>query len=162
MRIIIPPHNIKASPVASWSEIKNEAKELMGFLDARSFEGKWKDAFAISHAQVSEKPKTFFVLNKNVAPIFNKARIIINAKIISGENKVKNKEGCMGYPFEKAKLVKRYFNITAEFFVPGLFGRLQRKEIALEDLPAFIVQHEVDHAEGKDIYQRSDNKPKKK
>ena len=64
MQIIKPCHNKIATKVKSWRSIKKEAFELREFINAKGFKGNWDDAFAISHTQVSEEPKRFFVLNE--------------------------------------------------------------------------------------------------
>lgn len=162
MIIITPPHNLKAEPVKNWKEIRKEAKELLDFLDKKDFAGKWKDAYAISHAQVSKEPKSFFVVHRDKAWMFQNNRVIINAKILSGENEVKNKEGCMGFPHEKVAKVRRFQNVKVEFYSPrGLFfKKLQKVTMDLEGLGAFIAQHEIDHAMGLTIHDRPYHKEK--
>jgi len=166
MKIITPPQNLKAAHVEIWSLIKKEAKDLVALIDARDFEGKWKDAFAISHAQVSDCPYSFFVIHREKAWIFSQNRVIINAKILSTEGKlIKSKEACMGYPHDKVSKVGRYHKIKFEFYVLRKMNKfkhivslnfrnpkLERMELELTGLPAFIVQHEVDHSNGITIY----------
>lgn len=70
--------------------------------------------------------------------------ILINPKIISGENKIELEEGCLSFPgiFE---LVKRYDKIIAEYL--DLDGNINRVEVIGFLAKAF--QHEIDHLNGK-------------
>lgn len=162
MKITIPPLKVKSDPVRTWNEIKKEAKELIVFLDARQFYGHWKDAFSISHVQVFNmgadplaRPKRFFVVHRDLAWMFGKNRVLINANILSGENKRRSREGCMGFPQENVTKVKRFSNIKVEFWViSGFFKKLKRIEMDLDGRAALIVQHEVQHFEGGNIYEK--------
>ena len=70
--------------------------------------------------------------------------VLINPKIISGENKEELDEGCLSFPgiFEK---VKRYHTVKAEY--TDLNGR--RLEVIVEGFLAKAFQHETDHLNGK-------------
>lgn len=70
--------------------------------------------------------------------------VLINPKIISGQNKEEMEEGCLSFPgiFEK---VKRYHTITAEY--TDLNGK--RLEVVVDGFLAKAFQHETDHLNGK-------------
>lgn len=70
---------------------------------------------------------------------------LINAKIIThSDDQVLGEEGCLSLPDIYAP-VKRYREITAQY----LDERGQEKILELSNLNARIVQHEIDHLDGK-------------
>ena len=70
--------------------------------------------------------------------------ILINPKVLSGENKVELEEGCLSFPkiYEK---VKRWDKVRVEYV--DLKGNL--KEVEAEGFLAKAFQHEIDHLNGK-------------
>lgn len=155
MKIILPAHNKPAKKCRSWEEIKYEASELREFIKTGKFEGRYEKAYAISHAQVSETPLQFFVVSeehqdKEIVKWFSHW-CIINAKIVSHSDQIYWDEACMSFPYNKPKRTYRWNKITVEYYVPFLWTwrKIRRKLIGL---PAFMIQHEVDHAEGRNIY----------
>ena len=70
--------------------------------------------------------------------------VLINPKVISGENKVELEEGCLSFPkiYEK---VKRWNKVKVEYV--DLKGNL--KEVEAEGFLAKAFQHEIDHLNGK-------------
>lgn len=156
LKIIQPAHNKPASKVKNWDEIKADATELRRIIRKGGFSGHYDDAFAISHAQVSNKPMNFFVINEDtnkgvIRKVFG-SWCIINLKMIKFGKPVSVKEGCMSWPFRKPKKVNRMAEIKAKYKVPFWFGTLISKTKTLTDLPAFIAQHETEHAAGQNIY----------
>ncbi len=156
MKIILPAHNKPSSPVKNWKEIKEDAIELRKLILKGNFPGHYKDAFAISHAQVSNKPKTFFVINEEIKKGSIKKAFsswcIINLKIVKFSNLVSFEEACMSWPFRKPKKVNRMSIIKAKYQVPFWFGTLRKKTKTLTELSAFIAQHELEHSVGKNVY----------
>ena len=153
MKIILPPHHKVAQRVKSWWQIRSAAKQMIAMVDAGNFQGKWSEAAALSHAQVAENPLSFFVVNEKTKRPFQNHRVIINARIIVANNPVKFKEACMSYPFKAEKNVDRYEQITVRFQIPTWYGGLKTIQLGLTGIPAYIVQHEVDHALGVHIYE---------
>ena len=70
--------------------------------------------------------------------------VLINPKVISGEDKVELEEGCLSFPkiYEK---VKRWNKVRVEYV--DLKGNL--KEVEAEGFLAKAFQHEIDHLNGK-------------
>ena len=70
--------------------------------------------------------------------------VLINPKVISGQDKVELEEGCLSFPkiYEK---VKRWNKIQAEYI--DLKGNLNKVEV--EGFLAKAFQHEIDHLNGK-------------
>jgi len=153
----MPAHNKPASKVKNWKEIKDDAIELRKLIRKGGFNGHYDDGFAISHAQVSDKPMNFFVINEEIEKgkikkMFGYSWCIINLKIIKFGHPVSIKEACMSWPFRKPKRVNRMAKIKAKYQVPFWFGTMRSKTKTLTDLPAFICQHEVEHSAGRNIY----------
>jgi len=70
--------------------------------------------------------------------------IMINPKIIKGENKISAEEGCLSFPgiYED---VKRFEKVVAEY--TDELGK--RKEVRADKFLAKAIQHELDHLDGK-------------
>ena len=69
--------------------------------------------------------------------------VLINPEIVSSEGRIKYKEGCLSFPglsveVERARKVK----------VKALNEHGEPVEIELEDFPAVVFQHELDHLHG--------------
>ncbi len=155
MKILRPAHNFIAEKVKNWRQIKSEALELRKFIGMTQdvVEGHYKTAFAISHAQVSDKPLNFFVINekhKDLIKLFG-SWCIINLRILKQEEPCYWKEACMSFPFNKPKNVDRYNKVTVRYSVPFLWFTIPQKRYFF-GLPAFICQHENEHANGTNIY----------
>lgn len=146
MQLIIPPHTKLSTPVKRYSEIKNDAREMVKLIEANSFPGAWKVAFAIAHPQVSQEPKTFFVVNRT-DPVVRKTfrhKVIINPVIVEKENRVIHPEACMSVPWKGIVKKKRHAMITVRYQFPA-FGFLFSKTIVCTGLQVFIFQHEMEH-----------------
>ena len=152
MKIVLPPHHKKAERVKNWWQIFITAIKMSRMIDAGNFQGTWKEAAALSHAQVAEKPLSFFVINKKLKRLFRNHRVIINARIASANNPVKFEEACMSYPNHRMVQTSRYDQITVVFQVPTWYGGLKTMSMGMNGIGAYVVQHEVDHALGVHIY----------
>lgn len=154
MKIIQGSTKEIAGPVTNWAEIMSDAKEMADMIDKGGFEGNWTDCFALAHAQVSDSPKAFFVVDKKVAESFNGHRVIANAKIVKKSCPRSFQEGCMSFPYRSKKIMRRYDKITIECEVYDIGKEAGSTTFELEGLEAYIVQHEIDHAKGIDIYHK--------
>ena len=151
MKIIFPPHNKKSDTVRSWSEIKNDAKKMTEMIRGDEFGNRlWKQAFAISHTQVSQTPKRFFVINRTIPRLRDGFRwdVIINPTITKKEFLVSSKEGCMSNPYKGVQKITRSKFIEVKYQTKFLFGILRWRFDKLSELDAFIFQHEIDHMNG--------------
>ena len=155
MQIIQPAHNKPAIKVNNWKEISEEAEELRQFISARNFKGLYDKAFAISHAQVSETPKAFFVVSENTER-YDLVKMfghwcIINLFISEHGEEIDFTEACMSFPHREPKRTRRYNEVEVTYWIPWIFG-LRKMKRTFSGLPAFICQHEEDHAHGRNIY----------
>lgn len=159
MKIIRPYHHIPVTKVENWPEIKDQALELREFIKTAKA-GHYERAYALSHAYVSKEPKDFFVINENIPNAdrgdFLKKGFghwcIINAKIIKKDVPVPFPDGCFFFQYRKPKKIERFYYIVVEYYIPFWFGKLLKKVKKLEGIPAFVVQHECEHAQGKNAY----------
>jgi len=155
MEILKPLGNEKSKKVKNWRQIKKEALELRDVIDHKRFTGNWEDAYAVSHVQVSRQPKSFFVVNKRVRKSFG-SWCIVNAKILKKEKQCIFPEGCMSFMYRTEKRVERHAKIRVFYWIPVfnlfLFPMLKTFDGNKGRIEAFIVQHEIDHANGINIY----------
>lgn len=153
MKIILP-HKTKSIKVTDYRQIKKDAEEMLGLLNAGKFKGKWAEGLALSHAQVCDKPYAFFVSHKSWEG--NIPEIVINPRIIEKFEPVPLKlEACVSFPFRDIIKTQRFWRIVAEFEVPaGIFhsNRMKTEQLAFDGLAAVVFQHELDHHHGEDIY----------
>ncbi len=70
--------------------------------------------------------------------------VLINPEIISREDELESQEGCLSIP-DRELLVKRAQKIT----VRALNKEGEKKTFAFEGLIARVVQHEIDHLDGR-------------
>ena len=70
--------------------------------------------------------------------------VLINPEIVAAEGEVLFEEGCLSVPDYQAE-VKRHEKIT----VRGLNLKGEEVEIEAEGLLAIVLQHEIDHLNGK-------------
>ncbi len=148
---IIPIHNKISKAVGSYSEIKSEAEKMLDLVSRKDHIGKWKEAVAISHCQVSEDPLAFFVVSEVAAGFFG-SKVIINARILEKSDPFQYKEACMSFPFRDAIKIRRYNWIKVVYFIPNENDELVYIEKEFMAFPAFIMQHEIAHSHGKNIY----------
>ena len=151
--------NIKSQQVQEYSDIEDEAKELIVFMDENNgqFAGDHDTAYALAHCQVNQdKPYKFFVVSeKCIEDKMFKHRVIINPEIIDMRKEYKRVfEGCMSFPYRKAKKIERFMFITVKYEVPNIWGKLKTIERELQWPASQIFQHELDHLHGKNIFNK--------
>lgn len=154
---IILPHKIKAKPVNAWSDIKLEAKELQALVSQTFPKGIWHEALALSHAQVSKAPYSFFIVHPKMKKHFAGHDIIVNCRLIEGYDKGPFKEACMSYPFRPEKNTHRFYRALVTFGYPKrtiLGWKLVYQSLELQGIAAIVAQHEIDHAAGVCVYDK--------
>lgn len=153
---VIKPHYKQSENVFSWSQIEKEANEMAKLVDTQG------GVYALHHAQVSNEPFNFFVLDDKACADFLPSlgsRFIVNPKILTKMEGTEMAlyEGCVSFPFRKQKKVTRSIIIGVEYFIPD-FGEktgLKKMTKKVERIVAQIFQHECEHGEGKNIYFKS-------
>ena len=153
MKVVLP-HKKQAKPVTHPSQLK-DAYPMIGMLRGK-FAGKWKEGFALSHAQVSDDPYAFFVVSDKFKDEFP-SQIMANARIIDQADRMPFKEACLSFPHRDVINTTRYRDVQVEAEIPGkqFFNKALKKIMfQVSGLAAFIVQHEIDHAKGINIYEK--------
>lgn len=149
---------IAAKKVTDFSFIREDARDMLLLLNADNFQGKYHDGFALSHAQVSEKPLQFFVTHRSWSASGTMPEIIINASIVYGMDKEPFREACLSWPHRDPKWKDRYWRIVVQFDVPSwtagmpFSNGLKHEEQTFDGIAAIIFQHEIEHARGIDMY----------
>lgn len=118
---------------------------------------KWDECFAVAQPQVSSQPLRYFVLNPKMKEIVKAygGEIIVNPRLLSKDKltKIMFKEGCLSYPFRPPKKVKRYRKIEVTYVIIDNKGRITNvPSKSLEEIPAIVFQHELQHLNGKSIW----------
>lgn len=171
---VIPIHYKVSAPVRKYFEIEDDAANMMDMLDRRGFRGHHSAGYALAHAQVSNNPKSFFVLDRALiedgsfterviinprilrANVFDKATMKSSLDPLLGSNPRPNykeySEGCLSFPFRKGRRINRFDKIKVSYYVKGgLFG-LKKRTRWLSGLASQVFQHEFDHCRGQNIY----------
>jgi peptide deformylase len=104
--------------------------------------GRKSGGLALAHCQVDQDdPLRFFVLKTG--------DVIINPKILDKSDRVTNIEGCLNFPFRDDKKISRYNKIKVCYTKNNKSELIEQE---LEGIMAFIFQHEIEHFNGKTIY----------
>lgn len=151
MKIITPAHKITSQKVKNLQEIVGDMNEMMKMVkDLATPYG------VLHHSQISKKPYDFFVITPVLRPIFKHNWIMCNTKILSFTNRKEVLEHCSSYPDRKPKKIVRYTKIKVSCLVenPGLLGELSEEEMELQGMAALLVQHQLDHAQGRRLYDK--------
>lgn len=156
MKLLTKLPKMGAKKVERFEQIRADARDMLILLNSDNFQGKYRDGFALSHAQVSEKPLQFFVTHRSWKDVL--PEIIINARIIEKMDREPFREACLSYPFRDPIWKQRYWRIVVEFDVPTWTANLpfasglKREHITMDGIAAIIFQHEIEHAQGIDMY----------
>ena len=171
---IVPVHYKKSVPVRRYFQIEDDAANMMQMLDARGFRGHHNRGYALAHAQVSENPYSFFVVDQALIDDGSyKERVIINPKILRADvydkqtssspldeilgnnprpNYLEYDEGCLSFPYRRGKRVIRFNKIKVSYYVVGGIFGLKKRTRWLTGLASQVFQHEFDHCMGKNIF----------
>jgi peptide deformylase len=112
----------------------------------------------IVNAQILEAPERIQV-TKPARKIVREGNQV-STKIVLEEamesNKIDVPEACFSFPLRKSKNKQRYFRVKVRYQYPrkflGLFPFLWTKTEWVQGLKAHLFQHEIQHAEGKNMY----------
>ncbi len=138
--IVTYPAEVLKKPTQRVDEIDREIEQLIRDMFDTMYEA---EGVGLAANQIGV-PLSVMVIDttpKEDAPDLK--LVLINPEIISSEGKLKYKEGCLSFPglsveVERAKKVK----------VKALNEHGEPVEIELEDFPAIVFQHELDHLKG--------------
>jgi len=162
---IVFPHRKTAEIVTNFKDILEDANKMSRLLNGEELERTQKNSgLAIHHSQVSDNPKSFFVVHRKLRGLFGGHTIIINPKIYKRVDPKKYLESCLSYPHRPAKHVRRATEIVCSFMHENgmgtgmvTVGDIEKAEVrpfVLRGLAAQIFQHEFDHGHAQYIYDK--------
>ena len=151
---IVPPHKKISREVTD--EDTNTVQNDLQVLYRLCFtpHGLYGGAYAMAHPQIDDKdPLRLFVMANML--------IVCNPKItLHSGYTVDSKEACMSFSGMMMTTVPRWQKIDLEYQTiikdPKNEGKFKLSEVKFEKLsgqPAKVFQHEIDHLDGKYIYQ---------
>ena len=73
----------------------------------------------------------------------NEPLVLVNPKVVAGDNKAKGQEGCLSVPDYYAE-VERFTSVTVE----ALDRNGEPLSISSDEFLAIVMQHEIDHLNG--------------
>lgn len=145
--LYVQPHN-KVGEIVTNKNIKDITEALDNMYNLCFLpRGKYPVAFAIAHCQVNDKnPLRVFVTYKG--------EIIANPTITRHTKTfVKSLEGCMSFPEKEMVNVDRYNVIEVDYQTLDENDDLTEiKHKKIKGKESKIWQHEIEHLEGKNIY----------
>ncbi|QBG35974.1 peptide deformylase [Litorilituus sediminis] len=99
------------------------------------------DGIGLAATQVGRKEAVVVI---DISEERNEPLVLVNPKIIKGENLAKGQEGCLSVPGYYAD-VERFTKVTVQAL------DREGKEITIEsdEFLAIVMQHEIDHLKGK-------------
>lgn len=141
---IIPPHRNKSREctLEDIPKIKELAPEMIKLCSTKR--GLYKGAYALAHSQVEEKdPMRFFVTQEG--------NVFINPRIINHTHYlVDSEEACMSYADKEIITVQRYNKLVVS--CDNVDPAKTATVLPLDGRLAKIFQHEIDHFDGRYIY----------
>lgn len=151
---LIKIHYNPSAPVTNWNNIKDIAEEMNEIVNKR------QHCLAMHHAYVTQKPLNFFVLNEEALKDFIPklgSKYIINPKIEAfvKASVLAMPEACVAFPHRSPKNVMRAFVLKVSYQIPDPLSKNGLKKVEnaeVERIIAQIFQHEIDHANGKNIF----------
>lgn len=144
--MIIKPNKKISQPVTLYSEeLLAEIALMRKMLKDQKFENNQK-GFAIAHCQISENPVQLFVIHQSIS----KNDVVVNPELIGAGGRYMATEGCLSFPYSPMTKVRRYKEIIVRYETPD--G--QQIQETLTGVKAQIFQHEMDHFEGTNIYNK--------
>jgi peptide deformylase len=145
---VIKPHK-KVSRDVTEDDLKfvaQEAKEMEKLCNKET--GRYPGGLAIAHCQVNEDdPLRFFVTRAG--------GIVVNPIIMARQKyPTMSSEGCLSYPDTAEVQVPRAKQVTVRFY-NLVNGEMLKRENTISGLNAYIFQHELDHFDGKYVFDYS-------
>ncbi len=162
MKNLLHPHNKKSRIVTNEDipRVIQDAKEL--FRLCQTPNGMYKNAFAITHMQITDEDPLRFFVTREGSIIINpfilkktgaKCECQIASQCAHTIQAKNNLEGCMSFPFAPKMIVKRWNKVTVALsFLSDNDTITNQKVMGFEGVNALMFQHEIEHFEGSAIY----------
>jgi len=153
--VLVAPHTKISTPLFPLMEKEWLTRECINMFQTIVFlrkSGLWQDIYALAHPQVNrDNPRSFFVLNpenKEVSRVWSGSYIVINPVFKPQGTLKKKREGCLTFPRAPMAPTMRYEKGTLFWKTPDNADQITFVSGRL----AQVVQHEIDHLNGKYIY----------
>lgn len=146
-KFYVPPHKKISEPVTNNNlkiVIENAVKLVKMCLVGK---GKYPSGFAIAHSQIEDKkPLRFFVMHTG--------ELIINPVITRHtQHTVDSEEGCLSFENNPMVTIQRWNKIEVDYQTLNEKDKLTEiLHKKLSGKESKIYQHEIDHMDGKNIY----------
>jgi len=158
VRYYVKPHHNKSRAVtdADMDKVAKAAHIMYNLCYTQR--GLYPGGYAVAHSQIAVKdPLNFFATVDK--------QIIVNPKIVNHvKYTVESEEGCLSYPDNLMIMVPRWHKIEVEYQeikaqrregeegIRFILSEVLTKKLSGKE--AFIWQHEIDHADGKFVYDK--------
>lgn len=141
MKIVRFPHpalRYQAQPVKL---VDTEVRKVIDALRDLTYQ---HEGLGLAAPQLAIPLQIFFMNPTGDRAQAHEEKVFINPVITLREGMIEKEEGCLSFP-ELYQNVRRAFKIKVQAYDPE--GNMI--DLAVEDLPARIIQHETDHLHGK-------------
>ena len=138
--IVTYPAEVLKKPTLEVSDIDREVKSLIKDMFDTMYSA---EGVGLAANQIGVPLSVMVIDTTPKEDVPDLKLVLINPEVIESEGKQKYKEGCLSFPglsveVERAKRVK----------VRALNEHGEPLEVVLEDFPAIVFQHELDHLKG--------------
>lgn len=155
-KLLARPATTASKPVEDYAQIKDDAKAMLEMLDQGIMHnGRRARSIALHHAQFSAKPFNFFVVASEYKKMFNGRRVIINPTIKDQKEYVPYQEACLSFLDRPNQKTRRFETIVASWQYADASGDIRNTLPTawhFTGFESFVIQHEVDHGLGGNIY----------
>ena len=144
--IIVAPHRIIAREVyrGDYRRILKDADKMEQMCNKR-YSDLYPGAHALAHTQITDYDPLRFFVNSN-------GQIFMNPKIVRREDTIHVREGCVSFPNRPPKKLYRSRRIEVTYETLDDLKDVEQRTGWLSKQAAQVFQHEIDHLDGKYIY----------
>ena len=144
--IVIYPHEVLKNPTQKVEDINDEIIQIVDDMWETMYE---KDGIGLACNQIGV-PYSIIVVDTSVKEGVEPVKLtLINPEIIASEGKQTYKEACLSVPGVSAEVERAYW-----IKVKALTPKGQEEIFEFEGFPAVVLQHEIDHLNGKVFLER--------
>ena len=139
--VVIYPHEVLKKPTKKVEDINDNIIQIIRDMWDTMYED---DGVGLACNQIGE-PLSIVVIDTSVKEGVEPVKLtLINPEIIASEGKQVYKEACLSVPGVAAEVERAYW-----VKVKALTPQGQEEIFEFEGFPAVVVQHELDHLQGK-------------
>ena len=144
--IVIYPHEVLKKPTQKVEDINDEIIQIVNDMWETMYE---KDGVGLACNQIGI-PYSIIVVDTTLKEGEQPVKLaLINPEIVASEGKQTYKEACLSVPGVAAEVERAYW-----VKVKALTPEGEEKVFEFEGFPAVVLQHEIDHLNGKVFLER--------